>query len=321
MIKYVITGRVASGKRELAERLSRDAGIDAGMKVLRPRTPDGEGLEIATDRFHVMPPEEYDAMPEKLFERRVDGARCCTTKADLEAADIIIADPDDLNVLFDMFQTTAFNIIYVQVPEEARTYAMDMESKQRAEVYHRNHVEERAYLNGLAAKESTKFNCFEFDLKSRPDGFVPNCTQTVFTRTNMRPESMDGAAKQILEQVKYQRNCTKLVKILLADGVVERREFPPEISTTHPLRSSTMSILDGIDIFTDLVMADANLTRATFMSLLASDWLDRLPVPDIPDEIQANIRRLAAENHTGPAPNDQNGNSNEPETGLHANDG
>lgn len=133
----VITGRTASGKSTLAERLEQHGYSLLKTYTTRPRRAD------ETNEYHFIDnPEAYDG---RMLETTINGHRYFTRKTDIHYYDMMVVDA---NGVIDMALSgiTPQHIIFIDIDTPTRQKRYMKRNNDDAETFQkRNHAEADAF--------------------------------------------------------------------------------------------------------------------------------------------------------------------------------
>lgn len=144
-MKQLITGRVASGKRYLADRLALHNLTIAKLYTTCPEYKDDN------TKYIFVSPEKASNIPDKIAEMKIDGYDYFFTAEEIKKADIIITDPDGVFSIAEALPDIAFNLIYIMATAKDRkanliTHASNKENAIKFFEKH-NSEENETFLN------------------------------------------------------------------------------------------------------------------------------------------------------------------------------
>lgn len=114
MLKYLLLGRVGSGRNFFQKLLEKNGLTVAKSYTTRERRDEND------TSHHFISESQINSFSERLFETSHDGHRYFYTRDELEKADIIPIDPENLKAVCDYFPDNIFRFIEVVASNEDR---------------------------------------------------------------------------------------------------------------------------------------------------------------------------------------------------------
>lgn len=112
MLKFALLGRKGSGRAYFQKLLEKE-----GLKVAKSYTTREQRDENDNTHYFIKNVNDYD---DRLLETTHDGFVYFYTRSELENAEIIPIDPQNLKALCEMFPDTAFRFIEIMASNENR---------------------------------------------------------------------------------------------------------------------------------------------------------------------------------------------------------
>lgn len=112
MLKFALLGRKGSGRAYFQKLLEKE-----GLKIAKSYTTREQKDENDNMHHFIDSIENYD---NRILETRHDGYEYFYTRSELENADIIPIDPQNLKALCEMFPDTAFRFIEIMASNKDR---------------------------------------------------------------------------------------------------------------------------------------------------------------------------------------------------------
>lgn len=116
MLKYLLLARIESGKHEFMKQLEKDGFIIAKSHTSRERIDENDNSHYFTNTSEI--PES-----EKLFKAFHNGNEYFYTKEEIDKADVINIDPENVSNICNAYPDIAFRFLYIAAPNEQRLIA------------------------------------------------------------------------------------------------------------------------------------------------------------------------------------------------------
>lgn len=114
MLKYLLIGRIGSG-REFFQKLL----VDKGLTVAKSFTTRGKRNDA--DNMHYFIDEtNAETYPHKLFETIHNGVHYFYTEDEIDNADVIPIDPENVKTICDAYPDTVFRLIEIMAANDER---------------------------------------------------------------------------------------------------------------------------------------------------------------------------------------------------------
>lgn len=114
MLKYLLTGRIGSGRNFFQKLLA-----DKGLVVAKSFTTRDKRND-ADDMHYFISEQDANTYRHKLAETTHNGVRYFYTKDEVDNADIISIDPENVRTICDAFPDTTFRLIEIMATNEDR---------------------------------------------------------------------------------------------------------------------------------------------------------------------------------------------------------
>lgn len=115
MLKFALLGRKGSGRAYFQKLLEKE-----GLAVAKSYTTREQKDENDNMHHFVESVDDVNSCCDRVLETEHDGHKYFYSRAELEKADIIPIDPQNLEALCDMFPDTAFRFIEIMASNENR---------------------------------------------------------------------------------------------------------------------------------------------------------------------------------------------------------
>lgn len=278
-MKFVIIGRTATGKTELAKNLERN-----GLRLLRTRTtrpcrgPGDDGYLFLTDQEAAAIPQE-----EKLLANTIGPYEYFTTLEDIQACDVAILDPNGYRELLSIIPEESVHVIH--------TTCGDMAAQKAAALARAaDPVAEEAVFNQRQMDENDVFSKFEQDLASKTT-FGQNTLILHNMDNDFKPETMLDSVAFYVGYWRLFRNMATIVRNSLRLGLL--KSVNPDgnhVDVTYagdagqPFRTETVPL----EVFVDITLSNASNFANLVQSYLCHD-VGIADLPDVPGEEPADV--------------------------------
>mgnify|MGYP003293635251 CR=1 FL=1 len=258
MLKYLLLGRTGSGREFFQHLLEKK-----GLKIAKSYTTREQRDENDT-MHHFINDYSSGKYTERLFEAIHNGNRYFYTLNELENADIIPIDPENVKNICEYFPDTAFRFIEIMAANDDRLKhaVADAEDKLLAE---------EDFITACE-KENDAFCAFEDEAMSSRNLLIPNlhighAVNNDFTNTS---DVYEFVNKLIIDKHTFE-NMSKIIK-LLGNRNIYKYNAETDRYTLYCTENNTdePSVLClSLDNITEQVLIDNNGIVHTMMTWLS----------------------------------------------------
>lgn len=161
MVRVIIAGRTGTGKTTLLKTLTDYFCVPPLVTYTDRPIRDGEDPES----YHFLSEKEMDSLLAKKDTElpvTLGNYRYCTTKGDLEKAELMVLEPSGIYRMLELFPEDDFLILYTAAPKEQILPKIRERDRENPE-------EAIKKYEARAQKEGPVFTAFENDLKRLHD--------------------------------------------------------------------------------------------------------------------------------------------------------
>lgn len=274
MLRYVIVGRVGTGKTTLAAMLEK-----SGMNRLVTATTRKKRSDADIDHIFITK-EQAAAVPEgqKLLRTTIADDEYFAYMQDVEHCQVAVVDPSGVKDIANAFPNDTVHIVHVvpKNPNDARKHALERESdKQHAlDIYTRR-----------CAGEDERFREFEAILNN-PNEFIAQNARTTHTFVNdYGPDTLKQAAANLIAFARAHKNLCHILRLMVDAEAIKTDENGRILTNMTPVNheeSLTGTIPD--DLLADWLMANDSDMAAVMSLFLTHDMTIMLNDDNAPDD-------------------------------------
>lgn len=250
-MKYLIIGRSGTGKDTLANLL-----VAKGLRMLtsyttRPRRYEGE------DTHEFITPDEAALKTGKIATTIINGYEYFATKAQLDACDIYIIDPNGLYELVQNCPETSFHIVFLTAKEK--------EIRKRAISRGTDKVREAEIYDARKASEDSQF--LEFEEKIQFRRLIAENASIIYQHQNILDKSdLENFASYLYGQRLFFKNLLYVTQQGIGLSIITQEEKNTVVVTKANGEKNNVPL----EHFADMLLGDTETFTLMMKAYLSS---------------------------------------------------